>query len=218
MLSGKTGRKGFHMKKIPTLFVRLYGNHEVIGICDKLTDESLQIVLDGQTLPTVKYDGSACMISGKKLYKRYDAKKGKKVPVGAIPCQPEPDPITGHFPHWIELNADNPADKWYLEAFENAFALSFTDASMIFDSGKEHTFEAIGPHFQGNPYNLSYDTVVAHGFKLIPELQGIKLSFSIIKDYLKTSYIEGIVFWYDDKPLCKIKRTDFGFDWKVKTQ
>lgn len=204
------------MKKIPTLFERQYANHEVIGITDKLTDESLQIVLDGKTLPTIKYDGSACMISGAKLYKRYDAKKGKKAPEGAIPCQPEPDPITGHWPHWIELKADNPADKWYLEAFNNSLSMPFSDASIIFQDGREHTFEAIGPHFQGNPYDLRYDLVVAHGFNSISELQWIKLSFDIIKDYLKNNIIEGIVFWYGDKPLCKIKRSDFGFDWPMK--
>lgn len=204
------------MKKIPTLFERQYENHEVIGITNKLTDESLQIVLNGKTLPTVKYDGSACMISGKKLYKRYDAKKGKKPPVGSIPCQPEPDSITGHWPHWVELNADNPADKWYLAAFNNALALSYTDASIIYNNESEHTFEAVGPHFQGNPYELTYDTVIAHGFKTISQLQNIKLSFDIIKDFLKKSNIEGIVFWYDNKPLCKIKRTDFGFEWPMK--
>lgn len=204
------------MKKIPTLFERKYENHEVIGITNKLTDESLRIVLEGKTLPTVKYDGSACMISNKKLYKRYDAKKGKKAPEGAIPCQPEPDPITGHWPYWVELRADNPADKWYIEAFNNSLALPYSDASIIFQNGREHTFEAIGPHFQGNPYNLSYDGVVAHGFRPIIELQGIVLTYEIIKYYLKHNNIEGIVFWYADKPLCKIKRSDFGFEWPMK--
>lgn len=156
------------------------------------------------------------MISGKKLYKRYDAKKGKKAPVGAIPCQPEPDPITGHWPYWVELKEDNPADKWYLEAFNNSLSLDYSDASIIFKDGREHTFEAIGPHFQGNPYNISYDCVVAHGFRQIFELQGIQLTFESIKEYLKNNIIEGIVFWYADKPLCKIKRTDFGFEWPMK--
>lgn len=204
------------MKKIPTLFKRQYENHKVIGITNELTDENLQIVLDGKTLPTIKYDGSACMISGKKLYKRYDAKKNKKAPAGAIPCQPEPDPVTGHWPHWVELKEDNPADKWYLEAFNNSLSLTVSDASIIFQNGSEHTFEAIGPHFQGNPYDFSYDCVVAHGFKWIFELQGRPLTFEIIKDYLKNNNIEGIVFWYADKPLCKIKRSDFGFEWPMK--
>lgn len=204
------------MKKIPTLFKREYNDHQVIGIYPELSDPSLQVVLNGETLPTVKYDGSACMISGKKLYKRYDAKNGKKAPEGAIPCQPEPDPVTGHWPHWVELKKENPADKWYIEAFNNSLSLEYSDASIIFNDERKHTFEAIGPHFQGNPYELNYDIVVAHGFKVITELQGIQLSFGIIKDFLKTSNIEGIVFWYADKPLCKIKRSDFGFDWPMK--
>lgn len=204
------------MKKIPTLFEREYENHKVIGIVNKLTDESLRIVLEGETLPTIKYDGSACMISNKKLYKRYDAKKGKKAPEGTIPCQPEPDPVTGHWPYWVELKTGNPADKWYLEAFNNSLALPYSDASIIFRDGREHTFEAIGPHFQGNPYNLSYDEVIAHGFRSIKELQGIPLSFETIKYYLEHNNIEGVVFWYADKPLCKIKRSDFGFEWPTK--
>ena len=32
-------------------------------------------------------------------------------------------------------------------------------------------------------------------------------------DYLKEHYIEGIVFWKDGEPGCKIKRSDFGFEW-----
>ena len=204
------------MKKIPTLFKREYKDHQVIGIYPELSDPSLQVVLDGLAVPTLKEDGSCCAILNGELYKRYDAKKGKKVPAGAIPCQEAPDEITGHWPHWLKCDPDNPADKWYLEAFHNSLAVSFSDASIIFENEKEHTFEAIGPHFQGNPYGLNYDIVVAHGFKVITELQGIQLSFGIIKDFLKTSYIEGIVFWYADKPLCKIKRTDFGFDWGKK--
>ena len=35
-------------------------------------------------------------------------------------------------------------------------------------------------------------------------------------DYLKDNYVEGIVFWKDGKPQCKIKRSDFGFEWGNK--
>ncbi len=38
-------------------------------------------------------------------------------------------------------------------------------------------------------------------------------NFEGIRDYLATHYIEGIVFWKDGQPQCKIKRSDFGFDW-----
>lgn len=71
------------MKKIPTLFKRVYKDHKVIGITPELTDSALQVVLDGLAIPTLKVDGSCCAIFKGELYKRYDAKKGKKPPVGA---------------------------------------------------------------------------------------------------------------------------------------
>lgn len=41
------------------------------------------------------------MIKGNMLFRRYDYKEGRILPVGAIPCQPNKDPFTGHWPHWI---------------------------------------------------------------------------------------------------------------------
>jgi hypothetical protein len=37
-----------------------------------------------------------------------------------------------------------------------------------------------------------------------------------MKKYLKENAIEGIVFWLDGEPICKIKRSDFGFPWPPK--
>ena len=45
------------------------------------------------------------------------------------------------------------------------------------------TYEVVGPHFRNNPYGL------------------------------EKNYTEGIVFWKDGEPKCKIKRSDFGFRW-----
>lgn len=36
------------------------------------------------------------------------------------------------------------------------------------------------------------------------------------RDYLKDHEVEGIVFWLNDQPVCKIKRTDFGLPWPIK--
>lgn len=38
-------------------------------------------------------------------------------------------------------------------------------------------------------------------------------SFDGIRDWLANHDEEGIVFWKDGEPKCKIKRTDFGFEW-----
>lgn len=189
------------MKKIPTLFNRIYENHKVVGIEPTVTNE-MEWVLRGEGIATVKIDGACCAIIDGVLYKRYDAKKGKKPPVGAIPCC-EPDPITGHHPHWVKVDETNPADKWFTEAYKNSINIH-----------EDGTFEAIGVHFQGNPYGLDCDILVRHGEEHID----VPRSFEGIRDYLKEHYIEGIVFWKDGEPQCKIKRSDFGFEWNSRKE
>ena len=184
------------MKKIPTLFERIYENHRVVGITPNVTP-GMEWVLAGEGTATVKIDGSCCAVIGGRLYRRYDAKKGKKPPEGAIPCC-DPDPVTGHWPHWVECQDGNPADKWYLEAYHNT-------ADLLVDG----TYEAIGPHFQGNPYHMDKDILDRHGRWLIE----VERSFEGIREYLRTHNMEGIVFWKDGEPRCKIKRSDFGFPW-----
>lgn len=183
------------MKKIPTLFERVYVNHRVVEIKPKVID-GMEWVLDGEGFATVKIDGSCCAIINGEIYKRYDAKKGKKVPEGAIPCC-EPDAVTGHHPHWVKVNKNNPSDKWFVIAYQNT------------DDRTDGTYEAIGIHFQGNPYGLDCDILVKHGQEIVE----VERSFEGIKEWLRHHNEEGIVFWKDGKPKCKIKRSDFGFDW-----
>ena len=188
------------MKKIPTLFERVYENHRIVGITQKVTD-GCEFVLDGLGVATVKYDGSCCAIINGEFYKRYDAKKGKKPPIGAIPCC-DPDPVTGHHPHWVKVDANNPADKWFMAAYERTYSPPL----------REGTYEAIGAHFQGNPYQLKEDVLVQHGTDAV----AVERTFEGIKNYLCDNYIEGIVFWLNGEPRCKIKRSDFGFEWNAK--
>lgn len=192
------------MKKIPVLFKRVFENHKVLDILPEVTD-GLECVLEGKCVATVKIDGSCCAIINGELYKRYDAKKGKKAPVGAIPCC-EADPVTGHHPHWVKCNRNNPSDKWFFKAFENM--LLSIDAEIAEDG----TYEAVGKHFQTNPYHLPDDILIKHGKTIISE-DDLVTTFEGIRDYLHTHYIEGIVFWKDGEPLCKIRRKDFGFHW-----
>lgn len=190
------------MKKIPTLFVRLFEGHKVVGITD-IVLAGMEWVLEGEGYATVKYDGACCAVIDGELYKRHDAKKGKKPPAGAIPCG-EADPVTGHHPHWAKADRENPADKWFFAAYENP-------ASRILDS-TDATYEAIGMHFNGNPYGMDHDELVPHG----KDVAEVERSFQGIKKYLEENYIEGLVFWKDGQPQCKIKRSDFGFEWSTK--
>lgn len=105
------------MKKIPTLFERRYENGKVVEVTDKITEGCEEAFLNG--IATVKVDGACCAIIDGKLYKRYDAKKGKPIPEGALKCQDEPDPITGHWPCWVPCDNNNPSDKWFIKAYDN---------------------------------------------------------------------------------------------------
>lgn len=190
------------MKKIPTLFEREFQGHKIVGITEKVAS-GMEWVLEGKGIATEKIDGACCAIIDGEFYKRYDAKRGKKAPEGAIPCC-DPDPVTGHHPHWVKVDPNNPSDKWFLAAHDNT----------AFNVHSDGTYEAIGPHFNGNPYNLAYDSLVRHG---IIEID-VGRSFSEIREYLRGNVLEGIVFWLDGEPKCKIKRSDFGFLWPVEVE
>ncbi len=191
------------MKKIPTLFVREFENHRVVGVKDEFTSEECKrAFLEGK--PTIKFDGSCCAVIDGIFYKRYDAKKGKPIPEGAIKCQDEPDEITGHLPCWVEVKEDDPSDKWFIAAFKTY--------EKKYGKPKGGTYEAIGKHFQGNPYKHDYDILVPHG-KALCKLDA--RTFESVKTYLAGYPQEGIVFWLDGKPVCKIKRSDFGLKWPI---
>lgn len=136
------------------------------------------------------------------FYKRYDAKKGRVPPEGAIPCC-EPDPVTGHWPHWVKVTSSK-CDRWFVDAYEwtekNGYDLS------------DGTYEAIGKHFNGNPYKMGYDILYRHGFDEVV----VPRDFKSIREWLSTHNEEGLVFWLNGEPVCKIKRTDFGLKWPVE--
>lgn len=209
------------MKKIPTLFERKFENHHVTEILPNVTN-GMEWVLDGEGIATVKMDGSCCAIINGEFYKRYDAKNGKPVPEGAIKCQDEPDPVTGHLPCWVKVKENDPDDKWFMIAYNNYREEQCRIDISTLGEPKKYcygaldggTYEAIGKHFCGNPYNLNNDILVKHGEIKID----VERSFNGIRKYLSEHYIEGIVFWKYGEPRCKIKRTDFGFEWNGKNK
>lgn len=186
------------MKKMKTLFERQFENHHIIKCLDKI-QEGCEWVINGEGYPTEKIDGTCCMVKDNKLYKRFDYKLGRKLPEGAIPCQEKADEITGHFPHWVLCDENNPSDKYHVRAFNEQKPL------------EDGTYELIGKHFQGNPYKLENDILEKHGIR---KLENVPRNYEGIKKYLEENYIEGIVFYRGNGEMCKIKRSDFGFNWK----
>lgn len=201
-----TERKKF-VKKMPCLFVREFHGQNLHTITDRITP-GCEWVLAGEGVATVKWDGTACLVRGGALWKRYDAKVDPKTgvrkvpPPGALPCDPEPDPATGHWPHWVRVDPDKPEDKRHAEAWDSESASS--------DDG---TYELVGPAVNANPHLMSFHTLVKHGARRVAAPD---LSFEGLRALLADFFYEGVVFHHPDGRMCKIRRADFGFAWPLR--
>jgi hypothetical protein len=179
------------MKKISTLFKKDPSNLGLV--INEINPENQWVFTDG--IPTRKFDGTATAIINGELYKRYDVKKGRQVPEGAIPCQ-EADLITGHHPHWLKCDRSKNEDKYFFEGFDNL------------ENKKDGTYELIGEKVQGNPEKIKGHMLIRHG---IVRLSLEDDSFEYLKQYLEQADIEGIVFYHkSDDRMCKLRKSDFG--------
>lgn len=182
------------MKKISTLFKKDPNN---LGrVINEVNPENAW-VLAGEGVATRKFDGTSVAIIDGILYKRYDVKKGRSVPGGAIPCQ-EADPVSGHHPHWLPCDRSKAEDRFFFEAFDKLSEIS------------DGTYELCGPKVQGNPEKFSSHVLVKHGSEII-EISD--LSFEALKSMLEDENldIEGIVFHHvSEGRMCKIRKSDFG--------
>jgi hypothetical protein len=188
------------MKKISTLYIK--NPNDLSKVINEL-DPQNKWVIDGDGIPTRKFDGTAtCIIDGV-LYKRYDVKKRRKIPLNAIPCQ-EPDMITGHHPHWVKCNRNDNVDKWHFMGFDKLCE----DVSPEFIDG---TYELCGEKIKNNPEKIQGNILIPHGDEILTDCTDF--SFEGLKKYLsnKDLDIEGIVFHHkNDNRMCKIRKRDFG--------
>jgi hypothetical protein len=184
------------MKKIPSVFCRNYDGDRLIR--DEVV-EGCEWVLAGEGTATRKWDGTACMVREGVLFKRYDVRRGKMPPVGAIPCEPEANEHTGHWPHWVAVG-DGPDDRWFREA------LSQTSAHTEVPDG---TYEACGPKINGNPERLGFHQLIAHvGFE--PGMDDCPRTFDALREWMRDRDIEGVVFHHSDGRMAKVKKKDYG--------
>ena len=177
------------MKKIPSLFKRNFDTHKIYNV----VTEGCEWVTNGEGISTRKFDGTACLIKHGKLYKRYDCKQGRALPVEGFACQPEPDPETGHWPWWIPIT-DN--DKYHEEALKGM--------PVVKVSG---TYELCGPKVNGNPEGFERHKLVPHGGEIFKDCP---TDFVMLPQWLTYAGVEGIVWHHPDGRMCKIKLKDFG--------
>ncbi len=179
------------MKKISTLYKK--DPERLSRVVNEVNPENSWVF--SNAFATRKFDGTASAVIGGEVYKRYDVKKGREVPAGAIPCQ-EPDEISGHHPHWVKCDRNDKSDRYHFEPFDNNPGLA------------DGTYELCGPKVQGNPEKLNGHHLVKHGAE---RLEVEDLSFDGLKDYLTEHDIEGIVFHeVGGERMCKIRKSDFG--------
>lgn len=179
------------MMKIKTVFVIDRDAH--LAAADILP-ASTWVLTEGTA--TVKFDGTASMIRDGHLFRRYDVRAGKAAPDGAIPCETAPDKVTGHWPHWVPVNPDEPSDRWHIEAMTAGAPL------------EDGTYELLGPKVQGNLYNLPRHILVRHG-ALATEVE--RTRDGMIR-WLNSHAHEGVVFHHPDGRMAKLRRKDFSKD------
>lgn len=186
------------MEKIISLFERDYEGTRLV--VDRVVPGA-EWVVAGEGYATRKWDGTACLVRDRMLFKRYDRKGGKPAPEGWEPAEEAPNEHTGHWPGWVPVG-DGPDDRWHREAWANA---SDENAGKPPDDG---TYELVGPKVQGNVESFDHHCLIRHG---IHALEDAPRTYDALRAYFEANpYIEGIVWHHPDGRMVKIKGKDFG--------
>jgi hypothetical protein len=196
------------MQKIPTLFIRQYPQSGKPILMSAYNPEALWVPT-GVGVPTRKMDGTAILIRGHDLLKRYDAKPGRTPPEGFEQIG-EPDEVTGRVVGWVPVNFEDPNDQWIKEAWENRTSQGSPVRRRVTPSG---TYELVGPKINGNPHRMSIHHLVEHRSLRIPTK--VPVTFGELGEWLSSFDGEGIVWHHIDGRMAKIKRRDFDLPWPL---
>jgi len=128
-----------YMKKTPIVFRMDYEHDQITSTVRR----GCEWVMAGEGVATIKFDGQAALWQDGKLWKRYDRKLTKQAqaqhnrgvaldasdvlifkapPEGFVACETHPDPVSFHWPGWVPVSRDNPADKWLVEAMDHSYS------------------------------------------------------------------------------------------------
>ena len=196
------------MRQIRSLFVR---EGKPFRAIPELS-EGMEWVVAGEGTPSVKFDGTACCVHCGLFYKRLKVKSGGPKPPSWIHWRTQAglsDPAeSGH--GWAMIGLGN-EDAHHREGLKHLLTIR--------PSLPEGTYELVGPSIQRNPYNLKGHELWKHGADPIVALpmieDDIPLLFTSLRSYLEHRPMEGIV-WRNGEYFCKLKRTDFGFQWPIR--
>ena len=173
------------MKKIPTLYLRTEDRRHVDT---SKVNPACQWVLDGEGIPTRKFDGTCVMVDDDGyVWTRREVKSGKQPPPGFRLV--EIDPMTGKQFGW------EPYD-------QSGFRVQIEEALELgpFSPG---TYELCGPKVNGNPENFIVHRLVRHGALVLPRWSPLTL----LNECRKYGW-EGVVWHHPDGRRAKLKVKD----------
>lgn len=203
------------MQKIKSLFKRNYEGNRLVY--DAVVEGCEWVQNEDGVIATRKFDGTPCMIKGNTIYKRYDVKKGRVIPTNAIPCEPERNEETGHWPHWVEIDFENRENLYFLEGWKNTHDVMKYYWGMTSPFLKDGTYELCGPKINGNNEAFVSHILIPHGKDILSYYKdyipttNFPADFESTKEYLLSTNIEGIVWYGKGGKMAKIKKKDFGF-------
>ena len=179
------------VKKIPTLYMRDSEDLRYVDVTR--VNPVAQWVIDGEGVPTRKYDGT-CMMLDKTGYwwARREVKPGKVVPPNYRPI--ETDPTTGKAVGWEPVHQS---------AFARFVVEALTNWPRTWQPG---TYELIGPKVNGNPEGVTHHHLIPHDEAEV--LQGVVPHPAALAVWLNHHSFEGIVWHHPDGRMAKIKRRD----------
>jgi hypothetical protein len=183
------------VKKIPTLFKR---DPEDMRYVTREVHPDCQWVLDGEGVPTWKYDGTCVMFDGERWWARREVKPGKQPPANYQPI--ETDENTGKTVGWEPIEQSAFA-KYHAEA------LTDTDSMISHLGWVVGTYELVGPKVNGNPEHLDVHCLWMHTAATV--LDEAPRDFDGLAKYLADFDGEGIVWHHLDGRMAKLKRKDF---------
>jgi Family of unknown function (DUF5565) len=177
------------MKKIPTLFERSDERGRVLPV----VNPECQWVLDGEGVATRKFDGTCVMLDkDAKWWARREVKPGKQPPPGFM--EEQHDEVTGKTVGW-EPAEQSSFWKYIVEALNVAGYLPFAG-----------THELCGPKINGNPERFDHHILVPHGAEL---LYLTPRDYEGLREWMRNTPYEGIVWYHPDGRRAKLKRRDF---------
>lgn len=182
------------MKKIPTLFLRTPDRRHVT---DQVTP-GCEWVLAGEGRATRKYDGTCVSWHDGDWWFRREVKRNRDTPDQWQPA--DYDETTDKRIGWVPARPDSPFIKPLREAIDTTFDFG--------DDIPEGTYELVGPKINGNPEGFERHGLVRHGANVVHH---VPLDYDGLRDWMRTTLYEGLVWHHPDGRMVKLKRRDFDY-------